>query len=88
MKNKLIKKKTIMIHKNHTVFVERINKNRSNGYNVKINQNAEDRIGIILNAVAQLIQKLKIYQGFSIFVCNVSEVKTKIKVVILTQIKK
>ena len=41
-----------MIHKNHTVFVERINKNRLNGYNAKINQNAEDRIGIILNAVA------------------------------------
>lgn len=52
MKNNQSKKnKKFMILKNHIVFVEKINKNKQNGFNAKIKLNVEDRVGIIYNAV-------------------------------------
>ena len=41
-----------MMLKNHIVSVEKINKNKLNGFNANTSQNVEDQIGIIFNAVA------------------------------------
>lgn len=71
------------------VSVEKLRKNRPNGFNVLINLNVEVAIGIIFNVVALLIPPITTFKTFNLSVLIAKELLPKInKLILIKELRK